>query len=132
MYNVQFMVPKACCGTQKENVSAHLPPRYVPVGTKRYRYISRKAATSHLGKIVSPEREKTRRKGCNTHQYYLTFLPLYLHENDTSYIVREELAIKKDSHPTTLTHTHTHSYTYTHTHTPFALGVHHYMPQIGN
>lgn len=87
------------------------------IGTKRYKYISRKAATSHSGKIVSPEREKREEKGCNTHQYYLTLpLPLYLHENDTSYIVREELAIKKTLPPyQSDTHTHIHSYTYTHT-----------------
>lgn len=42
------------------------------VGTKRYRYISRKAATSHSGKIVSPKRE-TRRKRLQ-HALILSYL----------------------------------------------------------
>lgn len=89
------------------------------VGTKRYRYISRKAATSHSGNIVSPEREKREEKVATRINTTLPLL-LYLHENDTSYIVREELArrwllIKKKTLtlPTSLTHT----YTVTHTHT---------------
>lgn len=54
--------------------------------------VSRKAATSHSGKIVSPATERNEKKRLQ-HAFNTTLpLPLYLHENDTSYIVREELA----------------------------------------
>lgn len=40
------------------------------------------------------------------------------------------MVVDKKNLPPYQSDTHIHSYT--HTHTPFALGVHHYMPQIGN
>lgn len=65
--------------------------REAPAGMSLHTYLSRKAATSHSGKIVSPERERNEKKKVATRINTTLPLPLHLHENDTSYIVREEL-----------------------------------------